>query len=110
MYLYLEFTMLASSVNAAGTQANGLLSLTANHPYAANSGTYMDDTYVTAPTIQSLYPCLVLGTCTAYTVNGSSFYIYRTTIINGWGYTGKGAVDHASAVVKKYLRQREQIN
>ena len=102
MYLYLEFQLLASSVNSSGTTANAQLVLTANHPYAASNGTYMQDVYVTSPFIQGSYNNVQscgpnYNTCT---MNGSYFFIYRTTIINSWGYTGKAAIDRLRGIVK----------
>jgi hypothetical protein len=97
--LYLDYTLLASSTNSQGTVANAILTLTANHPYAANGGTYMDETFASTPAIQEPYsqycvPC-------HETVNGSYFLIRRTTIVAGLGYVGKGAVSHASDLIKK---------
>lgn len=104
MSLFLDYALLASSSYSQGTVANANLTLSVNHPYAANGGTYMDETYVSSPAIQQSYAtylCQTPSSGCGVTVNGSSFLIKRVTIVAGFGYEGKGAIDHATDLMKR---------
>lgn len=75
--LYLEYQILATSSGVSNSVAPNL-TLSANHPYAANSGTYMDDT-ITQKTGLQLYSTLYAETVMS-----------PTTIVTGWGEGGPG--------------------
>lgn len=78
--LYLEYRLLAYSTRSDGTLNNDTLTLSVNHPYAASSGTYADETIAFRP-----YAQVIVG-------NASLFN--PVAIIHGWGDTGTGAIAH----------------
>ena len=75
--LYLEYQILATS-SGVSNAVPPTLTLSANHPYAANNGTYMDDTVTQKTGLQ--------GYSTLYAATVMS----PTTIVTGWGEGGPG--------------------
>ena len=82
--LYLDYELLAVSTRTAGTVDNSLLTLTANHPYAASSGAYADQSVTN----------VVGQTRIVHDTFGNETYFSPTTIVQGWGGAGPGTVRH----------------
>lgn len=86
--LYVEYKPLAKSTRANSTSNDAILTLTVNHPYAANSGGYMDDTLQRNTDFGLLPP-------------GTNVL----TILNGWGDASPSSINHFAA-----LQSRDQNN
>ncbi len=83
--LTIENYVLGSSTNYTGTQTNDTLTLRVDHPYADDSGNYMDEDYV----IKTEFQYDVVDQQT-------QDYLSYLTIVHGWGKSGRGAINFHS--------------
>jgi RHS repeat-associated protein len=91
--LNVEWTSVGDSFRNEGSPANGKMLLTVNHPYAANSGAYQDET-LTNDWLWALHGAQPNGP----TPDGEAPQTGRfvATIAHGFGSTGFGAIAHSS--------------
>lgn len=85
--LYLEYRLLARSTRTDFTISNDTLTLTADHPYAASSGAYADETISFNTYAQISY--------------GTAQWFAPLAIVHAWGDTGQGSVTHYSRLATR---------
>jgi RHS repeat-associated protein len=88
---------IADSSRDDAAPANDILLLSANHPYAANNGTYMDDTVQIHEGIVPVYPQGTTDPDNQPQEAGN----WETTLVIGWGDVGQGSVTRTSALQNK---------
>lgn len=89
--LYAEYKPLAKSTKANATPDDAVLTLTANHPYAANGGAYLDE---------------VLQRSSYFGQAGLEGYTAAMnvlTIVNGWGDSTESTVSHFGGLQSRDL-------
>lgn len=91
MALYLEYDPLAASTKANATLTDATLTLDANHPYAANAGTYMDENLVQQTLLGDAAPDQVISG-PVYT---NSYVPNSMTIVSSWGDSAPSSVTYA---------------
>jgi hypothetical protein len=85
-----EVVPLASATDTSGISHLSSIVLTANHPYAAGGGSYMDDTFTRAMWVDDVYYF------SGHT--GWSSYVSPFVIVQAWGRMGRGAADRAASM------------
>jgi RHS repeat-associated protein len=95
--LWAGWTKLGTSDNPLAARTDDILRLTADHPYAANGGSYMDDTVTITSGMIVLLPHFPDDPDLSVEYAGS----FAATIVAGWGDTGQGAISRLAALQKK---------
>ncbi len=85
--LYLEYRLLARSTRPTYTIGDDTLTLTANHPYAASSGAYADETVPFKTYAQISF--------------GTPQWFQPMAIVHAWGETGPGTNAHFSRLATR---------
>jgi len=91
--LFLEWQSLQNSLRLDSTMDNAVLTLIADHPYAANGGAYMDETIV-SDAGASLARVSINFPTEDLTLMG----IWASTIVQAWGDAAPTAARHYSAL------------
>ena len=94
--LYSEYRPLATSSLAGATGAVVSMTVAVNMPYAANGGTYVDNTLQYNTKIQSNYCETVPPSCSS-----DNWLIGVVSIIDSFGASGPGSVSHVNALQKR---------
>lgn len=97
--LLLEWQTLATGYRTDATVANDTLQLTANHPYAANAGSYMDELITGGVALVPVLSWTVPSEYTGPELHSS----WQATIVQGWGRSGPGAVSYVTAQERKEI-------
>jgi RHS repeat-associated protein len=92
--LYLDGTGVTSSYRNDGSPHNGMMTLTVNHPYAASSGTYMDEA-AQHNWAWALAAALPGGNDPAYQAG-----YFVGTIVAAFGDTGQSAISHMAKLAQ----------
>jgi RHS repeat-associated protein len=93
--LYVEYQIIATSALPGVAWTSNPITLSANHPYASNGGTYMDQVTTMATWAVQFNNTLLTGT--------SNFGFNNFTIVNSWGSADQGSLNHFSSLQKKNM-------